>query len=200
MAPVKGDLTASMVVLGLLIQRPDTPARMRNRLDEEVPHGRWSRATAYNNVRSLARQGYIRKVKAGRQSSEDLWEPTQTGVAAFMEYLRDAANAPPALRDAMLLWLEHSEESELPALLAVVQQLEVTAKAEFTAATRHLTAERERGNLGPADGSDWRGRVREMVLSDMALMWGQKALRFKKLGEKLTGEGRELHAEERGGG
>jgi DNA-binding PadR family transcriptional regulator len=195
MAPVKGDLTASMAILGLLIQRPDTASHVRVRLAREFPHGRWSRSIAYNDMKDLAKHELIRRVRAGERQSEDIYEATPEGRAALREWLRDAAKAPPAVRDAMLLWLEHSEESELPEILEVIRELEEIARAEFEAAQTRLNTERALGRLGPPDGSDWHGRVRDAVLGDLVLMCGERCRRLMRMREKLLNQGRELHAQ-----
>jgi DNA-binding PadR family transcriptional regulator len=196
MAQPRGDLTASMAVLGLLIKRPDSPSRLKLRLVEEFPHGRWSRGIAYNDMKSLARRGLVHRVQVGGRPSEDIYAPTSEGIAAFREFIRDAAAAPPALRDAMQLWLEHSDETELPAILDVLSDLEKDAQAEYEAAQTRLNTERALGNLGPPDGSDWHGSMREMVLSDQASMCGRNAVRLKKLRMSLQNKRREVHAQE----
>jgi DNA-binding PadR family transcriptional regulator len=194
MAPVKGDLTASMAILGLLIQQPDMPSHVRVRLAREFPHGRWSRSIAYNDIRELAKHDLIRRIRRGERHSEDIYEATPAGRAALKEWLRDAAKAPPAVRDAMLLWLEHSDESELPEILEVVRELEGIARSEFEAAQTRLNTERALGRLGPEDGSDWHGRMRDAVLSDLVLMCGERCRRLMRLRQRLLNQGRELHA------
>jgi DNA-binding PadR family transcriptional regulator len=182
-----------MAILGLLIERPDTASRLRTRLAREYPHGRWSRSIAYNDVPTLARHGLIKQVQTGDKRSEDIYEVTPEGRAAFKEWLGDAAKAPPSVREAMLLWLEHSDESELPQILQIISEVEEGARAEFEAAQTRLNTERVLGNLGPSDGSDWRGRMRDAVLSELVLMCGERARRLKRLRQKLLDQGRELH-------
>jgi DNA-binding PadR family transcriptional regulator len=195
MAPAKGDLTASMAILGLLIQQPDTPSHVRTRLVREFPHGRWSRSIAYNDVPNLARQGLVRKIRTGEKHSEDLYEATPRGIAAFKELVREAAKAPPSLRDAMQLWLEHSDESELPEMLEAVRKVEESARAEFETAQTRLNTERALGNLGPPDGSDWHGRMRHIVLSELVQICGENTMRMKRLRQKLLNQGREMHTQ-----
>jgi DNA-binding PadR family transcriptional regulator len=200
MAPPKGDLSASMAILALLIRRPDTPSRVRVRLAEEFPHGRWSRSIAYNDVPNLAKQGLIRKTQGGKKKSEDLYEATPEGIATFKEWLSETAGALPPVRDALLLWLEHSEEAELPELIRVVCEAEDAARAEFVGAQVRLNTERALGNLGPADGADWHGQIRYTVLSELMQMCGERAMRLKRLRKKLQGQGRELQTEAPAGG
>jgi len=95
----------------------------------------------------------------------------------------------------MLLWLEHSDESELDEILEVIREVEEEARADFEAARTRLNSERALGNLGPADGSQWRGRMREAVLSELAVICGQRVKQLKRLQSKVKNDGRELHSE-----
>lgn len=148
----KGNLTASMAILGLLIQQPDTTTSIKKRLDREYPHGRWSRSIAHNNIKSLANHGLIRRVRRGETASDDLYEATPQGIAAFRTLLSKAVKEPPPIRDALLLWIEYSDESELPEILKVIKEFEEIARAEYSAAMSLQSIERSLGNFGPPDG------------------------------------------------
>jgi len=189
----KGSLTASMVILGLLIQQPDTTTSIKKRLDREYPHGRWSRSIAHNDIKKLARDGLIRRVRRDGTAAEDLYEATPEGIVAFKALLSKAAREPPPVRDALLLWIKHSDESELPEILKVVKGFEEIARREYSAAMSLESIERSLGNFGPMDGSDWNGRMREALLEERVLRCGQEALRLKKLREKLENNDQGLH-------
>ncbi len=195
MATPKGDLTASIAILSLLIQQPDMPLNLRARLDREFPHGRWSRSIVHGDVPNLARMGLICRVQTGEKKSMDVYEATPKGITACKEWLRDAAKAVPPLRDAMLLWLEHSDESERPALIEALKELETDAQREFEWAQVRLNSERALGRLGPVDGSDWRGHMRDVTLSELVSVWGERVLRLKRIRRKIQNDGRELHGE-----
>jgi hypothetical protein len=51
------------------------------------------------------------------------------------------------------------------------------------------------GNLGPPDDSDWHGRMRNALLSELVLMSGERCKRLMRLRQKVLNKGRELHAE-----
>jgi DNA-binding MarR family transcriptional regulator len=195
MATPKGDLTASMAILSLLVRQAGTPSHLRMRMNREFPHGRWSRSIVHGDVPNLLRRGLIRRVGEGGRRSEDVYEATPEGVAALRGWLREAARAPRPLRDAMQLWLEHSDESELPDVIAVLRELELDARADFEAAQIRLNTERALGRLGPADGSDWHGRVRDAVLGDLVATCGHRVMQLKRLRRKIENEGRDLHRE-----
>jgi hypothetical protein len=182
-----------MAILGLLIQQPDTPSGVKDRLSQEFPHGRWSRNIVYGNMPKLARRGLICRVQEGEEG--DLWKATQRGAAEFKKWLSRAAAAPPPRRDPRLLWLEHSDESEQPEMLRVVRAVEATVRAEFAAAQTRLNTERAAGSFGPSDGSDWQGRMHYAVLKLEVLGCGARLLEMKKLIETIENKGIELHSE-----
>jgi DNA-binding PadR family transcriptional regulator len=192
MAPGNGNLTAGMALLALLDRQPDSAARIRVRLDRAHPHGRWSRSTPYTLFLELAEDGKIRRIRSGEKPSDDLYETTPLGIAALEEYLRKTV-APPPLREPMQAWMQHSDEAELTEIIQVIRELEETCRVEFEEAQKNLKEERMLGNLGPADGSEWRGLMRHAVLADMVTLCGQRAVRFKKLRGRL--ENREMHDE-----
>ena len=95
----KGDLTASMAILGLVVREPDTLAGIRRRLTERFPHSAWSSSVAYADLESLAKQGLVRLTEAGEKRGEDGYEATPEGATRFREWLREASEAAPALHD-----------------------------------------------------------------------------------------------------
>jgi DNA-binding PadR family transcriptional regulator len=180
-----GDLSASMAILGLVIQEPDTAAGVGARLVERFPRARWSRSVAHNDLPSLARQGLVLLVERGAKPSLDRYEATPAGVEQFREWLRASSMAPPMLRDALSAKLAFSEEPDLPGLLEAIREEERICVAEFEDAQMRLNAARRLGQLGPANGSDWAGRVQSAVMTDEAMMWGQRAKRLQCLRQEL---------------
>lgn len=185
--PRNGDVSASMAILGLVIQTPDTAAGVGARLVERFPRARWSRSVAHNDLPSLARQGLVRIVEAGAKPSLDRYEATPQGVEQFRDWLQASSLAPPMLRDALAAKLAFSEEEDLAGLLEAIREEERICTAEFEAAHMRLGAARRLGRLGPADGADWEGRVRSAIMTDEAMMWGQRAKRLQCLRQELEG-------------
>lgn len=170
-----------MAILGLVIQEADTAAGVGARLVERFPRARWSRSVAHNDLPSLARQGLVRVVQRGAKPSLDRYEATGNGVEQFRGWLHASALAPPMLRDALAAKLAFSAREDLPELLQAIRAEERVCIAEFEAAQMRLGAARRLGQLGPANGSDWDGRVRSALMTDEALMWGQRAKRLQCL-------------------
>ncbi len=188
----KGDLSAIMAILGLLVAGPDTQAKLNARFKQEFPDGNWSRSAVHSSLTSLAEQGLILLTLVGAKPSENLYEATPTGLTVFKEWLWEAVRQPPPLREPMQLWLEHSTEADLPEMLKLIDELKRDATNEFAKAQALLNSTREVGDLGSADGSDWQGRVLNAILSERVMIWGHRAVRAKKLRERLK-QTRELH-------
>jgi hypothetical protein len=174
-----------MAILGLVIQEADTAAGVGARLVERFPRARWSRSVAHNDLPSLARQGLVRVVQRGARPSLDRYEATPAGVEQFRGWLRASSMAPPMLRDALSAKLAFSQREDLPRLLEAIREEERICIAEFEAAQMRLGAARRLGQLGPANGSDWAGRVQNAVMTDEAMMWGQRAKRLQCLRQEL---------------
>jgi hypothetical protein len=180
-----GDLSASMAILGLVIQEADTAAGVGARLVDRFPRARWSRSVAHNDLPSLARQGLVRLVERGPKPSLDRYKATPEGVEQFREWLRASSMGPPMLRDVLSAKLAFSAEEDLPGLLQAIREEERICVAEFEDAQMRLGAARRLGQLGPANGSDWAGRVQSAVMTDEAMMWGQRAKRLQCLRQEL---------------
>jgi DNA-binding PadR family transcriptional regulator len=194
MPPAKGDLSALMAILSLLVGGPESRSGIRSRLRREFPSGNWSRSIVDSSLPSLLEKGSVVLVGSGEEPSEEIYEASARGVDEFREWMRGSARAPLPLRDSFLLWIEHSTEAELPSLIQAAREMEEAAKAEFDEARRRLNSERVLGNLGPPDGSDWTGRMRYAVLSETVVIWHQRAARLKSLRLRLS-QGYSKHAE-----
>ncbi len=188
-----------MAILGLVVRKPDTVAGIRKRLTEHFPHAGWSSSVAYSDLDSLAGQGFLRMTEQGEKRGEDRYEATPRGGAHFSEWLREASEAAPALHDATRARLELCAEEDLPAMLPMLQAEEQICADRFDAARLRLTQARRFGRLGPPDGSDGRGRLVYALLTDDILIWGNRALRLKRLREELEGRNNDVEQLEDGG-
>ena len=120
-------------------------------------------------------------VKVGSKRSEDVYEASEDGLAAFKEWLREISRQPPPLREPIQFWLNHSTEDELPDILNAIRKQEKTAAAEFHKIQERLNSERILGRLGQPDGSKWEGKVRNAILNEMALIHGHRAISSRNL-------------------
>jgi DNA-binding PadR family transcriptional regulator len=190
--PRKGDLTASMAILGLVVQKTDTVNSLGARLVERFPHAQWSRSVAHNSLPSLEKQGLVRLVEHGAERALDRYEATDAGVEEFRDWLRASSAAPLALRDAVHAKLELAEEEDVPDLIAAIREEEEACAREFAAASSRLNVEWQLKRLGPAlsggpaqSAPDLRGRVRRALMTDEAMLWGMRARRLRRLRREL---------------
>jgi DNA-binding PadR family transcriptional regulator len=183
--PRKGDFTASMAILGLVVQKADTVNGLGTRLLERFPHAQWSRSVAHNSLPSLEKQGLVRMVDRGAERALDRYEATDEGVDEFREWLHTSSAAPVALRDAVHAKLELAGEEDLPDLIAAIREEEEACALQFAAASSRLNLEWQRKRLGPPTGEDPSGRVRSALMTDEAMLWGMRARRLRRLRQEL---------------
>ncbi|HXA55694.1 MAG TPA: PadR family transcriptional regulator [Solirubrobacteraceae bacterium] len=197
--PRKGDLTASVAILGLIVQRTDTVNGVGTRLIERFPHGQWSRSVAHNSLTSLEKQGLVQMVTRGAERALDRYEATDAGAEEFRDWLRASSAAPVALRDAVHAKLELAAEEDVPDLIAAIREEEEACAREFAAASSRLNVAWQLKRLGPAreqgraagrdqpqpPGNALGGRVRRALMTDEAMLWGMRARRLRRLRHEL---------------
>jgi DNA-binding PadR family transcriptional regulator len=201
MPPPKGDLTATKAILGMFLDGPSTTKNIKARLRREHPHGAWSTSIVNTTIPALVKQKLIMCVFEGSKPAEHCYEITKKGIDEFRAWMAEASRAPPPLRDPFLVWIGNSTEDELPLLIATARQHEETAQVAFDKAQERLNIERERGNLGPADGSDYNGLIRNAILSQRVEDWNSRVELAKHLRLNLTqGHDKHRRAEDSGDG
>ncbi len=192
--PRKGDLTASMAILGLVVQRSDTVNSVGARLVERFPHAQWSRSVAHNSLPNLEKQGLVRLVEHGAERALDRYEATPAGAEEFHDWLRASSAAPLALRDAVHAKLELAEDDDMPDLIAAIRAEEDACAREFAAASSRLNVESQLKRLGAGaqdtgaetvGDNDLRARVKRALLTDEAMLWGMRARRLRRLRREL---------------
>jgi DNA-binding PadR family transcriptional regulator len=192
MPPPKGQLSASMAILSLFVSEPSTAKNITSRLRREFPNDAWSPSIVNTTIPNLVEQGVIVRVREGRKPSEHFYEATDEGISECRRELAKSSRAVPQLRDPFLVWFAHSTEDELDRLLTVAREREETAIKQIETARLRLNIERDIGNLGPADGSDWSGWARYTVLNYRIKALNYEARLAKSLRLSLT-QGHDLH-------
>jgi DNA-binding PadR family transcriptional regulator len=180
-----GDLSASIAVLGLVVERPDTVASVGVRLGERFPRAYFSRNAAHNNLPSLARQGFVEVVNRGAEPSLDRYEATPSGLAHFQKWVRESTAVPPALRDALQGKLEFSGQGDLLALLKTVCEEEDACAREYAVAHRHASAARRLRHRSTGKHVDLSSRLRGIQIVDEANLWSLMVQRLRRLREEL---------------
>lgn len=119
-----GNPAPRMMVLGLVIQRPDTMASVARRLADQFASASFPKTSAYGNLRRLAKEGYVRVIAQGPPGKPTLnrYEATPEGIDHFRQWLR-CTELPPIVRDATQYKLELlGGHEELAALIRLVRE------------------------------------------------------------------------------
>lgn len=174
-----------MMVLGLVIQQSDTVAGVARRLADQFTVARFPNGSAYDNLPSLARKGYVRLIAKGPPD-----EPTRNRYAATpdgVEYLRTwlrSTELPPMIRDALQCKLEFVEHEDVAALLGLVREQEEVYTAAYDFARARVLRE-QRARRAKNKLMDARSRLRTIQHKDEATLWGLMSKRLERLGDEL---------------
>jgi DNA-binding PadR family transcriptional regulator len=187
MPPSSGDATPRMMVLGLVIQQPDTAAGVGRRLAEQFASARFPRSSAHKNLPNLAERGYIRLVERGSEPSLDRYEATPAGLEHLRRWLL-GSTLPPTIRDALQGKLEFLEVEDLAALVRVVREEEKAYTYACHIAHARVLQEQRSRRRAQAGATDWRVRLRGIQSKDEATLWSMLSQRL----ERLLGELEEL--------
>jgi DNA-binding PadR family transcriptional regulator len=181
-------MSASMAVLGLVVQRPDTIAGVAFRLSETFPRARWSPGAAHSNMPNLTKQGLLRVAQEGPEPTLDRYEATPRGVEEFRQWLARSSSLPPALRDGLQAKLEFIEFEELAGFIETVRKAERDCRSEYAAAHGRWKAF---GSLGSPDSAPetteepLRHKLKAVQLVDEVMLWGAQAKRLASLRSQL---------------
>jgi DNA-binding PadR family transcriptional regulator len=189
--PRTGEISSSMAVLGLVIQRPDTIAGVAFRLSQTFPRARWSPGAAHSNMPNLAKQGLLRVVSRGSESTLDLYEATAKGIAEFNKWMVRVISLPPALRDGLQARLEFIDRGEPVALLEMVREAQRGCRLEYAEAHKrwkaftNLGARSQREDVTSEQALSH--ELKGIQLMDEVMLWGAQAKRLTNLCEQLEG-------------
>jgi hypothetical protein len=197
------ELPGSMVVLGLVIENPnDTVSSIGERLDHRFQRARFSRSIAHTALPRLAEARRVRcTYRAPRdERSQDRYEATRKGFAAFRAWMYDLASeeslgARPALREATYGRVELCRLGDLPRLIEIARKEQKVSADLYQMATMRLRVHfRERG-----DPVDYERKVREVLLYLDPMHWAARAERYKVMADRLEEIRREALPEARDG-
>src|SRR5580704_80295 len=183
----RGDLSASMAILGLLIQQSDTASGLALRIEKEFRSMRWSKSIAHSTVPSLAKQGFVRLIEKGAKDSLDRYEVTREGVEEFRGWLRESVAVPPAFRDVLHAKLALVGDEDLPWVVEAIKDQEELCQQQAEKAQVRLNEARREGLL--------KSRALSAMMTDEVRLWRQAVGRLQRLREDLedgdeeTGDG-----------
>ncbi len=174
----KGEMSASMAVLGILARAPDTLAGVGRHLAREFPRARFARSVVHNSLSSLERQGLVRVTEKGRERSLDRYCVTEQGRDSFRKWLRDFSALTPVVRDGLNAKLAFADPEDLPPLLAAVRAAQRACAQEYATAHARFLAARV-ANGGRDDG--WSVELQRAMIGDEVTMWLFHVKRLQRL-------------------
>lgn len=180
-----GDAAPQMMVLGLVVQQPDTVAGVSRRLSDQFASARFAKGAAHGNLPSLAQKGYVRLVEPGPpgEPTRDRYEATSEGRGHFLEWLH-SSELPLIVRDVLQCKLEFLQPEDLVAMLRGVRELEDSFTAMCDAARARVLRE-QRSRRARSEPVDWRVKLRGIQSRDEANLWSLMSQRLEHLGDEL---------------
>jgi DNA-binding PadR family transcriptional regulator len=179
-------LSAGEAVLGLVIERPDSAARLGQRLVERFRSAQFTRSTGHNALSRLARQGLVRAVAdVAAPEGEERYEATPLGVEHFRAWLRASSTAAPALREELHAKVEFCAPEDLPPLIDAICAEERACARMFAAAQGRLSEAELVAPRPSTEAERFSQLTRSAALRDEAAMWGMRFKRLERLRARL---------------
>lgn len=185
-----GKSEPQMIILGLVIQQPDTIAGVNRRLADQFPSAHFAKGAANGNLRSLADKGYVHLIERGPpgEPTRDRFEATDEGRTHFLQWLHKS-EVPMRIRDVMQFKLELVEREDLPIMLRVVRELEEAAITMCDIARARVLREqrsrRVRAQRFSGEDEYLRWRVQHIRSKDGANLWSMMSQRLEQVGDEL---------------
>ena len=191
-----GDAAPQIIVLGLVIQQPDTIAGIGRRLADQFTTARFAKGSSHGNLPSLAGKGYVRMIEAGPpgEPTLDRYEATDQGREHFADWMR-RSELPPQVRDLLQCKLELMDRDDVAALLRTVRELEEAFTLMCDVARARVLRE-QRARRARTRPVSWRVKLRGIQSKDDANLWSLMSQRLENLGDELEELLEEIAAEE----
>lgn len=181
-----GELSASMAVLGLVIEEPDCAAGIAQRLAKRFRPARFAPSTAHMALPRLEDQGFVRRVELDDAADppQCSYEATPSGIARFRRWLRTCPASLPALREELHARIDLAQPTDLERVIAIADSERLACEREYAAAYGRL-AEAQQFARRRGASTEWSELVREVVMVDEAMIWGYRAARLERLRARL---------------
>jgi hypothetical protein len=196
------ELPGSMVVLGLLIERPgQSVAEVAQSLETRFSHSRFDPATAHAALPQMARGGRrpprvrcIHGTPGRGPRAQDRYVPTDDGIKVYRAWMHAVPNesGPPALREALYGRIELCTLEELPELIRIAREEALIARDMYSQASLALKQHREDERENETDGDDltdldYLRMVREVLLHVTPEHWGHRHRHMEDIRRLLEG-------------
>jgi DNA-binding PadR family transcriptional regulator len=175
----QSEMSAGEIVLGLLIEHPDTCYHLDKRIAERLGSAQFSRGAASRAVERLMERKLVRpaagepraelRIVGGRKKT--VYEVTPAGVEHFEHWLHASTQTPPVreeLHAKIALW----GSTELPRLIEIVREAEWSCMQQLQDLNRTMRAERE-----ASAESEWE-RTMQLIVSAGEVTWWDARIKW----------------------
>lgn len=176
-----GDMTAKMMVLGVMASRPGTAGELQKRLEDLWPAARFESNAAYNSLPVLAEAGYAHVVEEGTRQVDSRYEITEAGWAHIRKWVADWP-PDPVLREPIHAKARLAKVEQLSEIIAMARaQAERCAEESDRAHGKLTSRERLLAKAPPRDvEEELDAALMVAQFEDEALAWSDLAARRQK--------------------
>jgi DNA-binding PadR family transcriptional regulator len=175
----QSEMSAGEIVLGLLLERPDTCYQLDKRMAERLGSAQFSRGAAAGAVRRLQERDLVRPLESAENGMgpglravdgrrKTIYEPTPAGVEHFRRWLRASTQTPPVreeLHAKIALW----GSEDVSRLIEIVREAEMSCTLQLQELNRRTRLERQR-----MDTSEWEREMQLIVIAGEVTWWDSR--------------------------
>ncbi|MGP8241632.1 MAG: hypothetical protein ACLQQB_07690 [Solirubrobacteraceae bacterium] len=182
----QSEMSAGEIVLGLLLERPDTCYQLDKRMAERLGSAQFSRGAAAGAVRRLQERDLVRpaepqarvidrgatvspigqRVVDGRRKT--VYEPTPAGAEHFRRWLRASTQTPPVreeLHAKIALW----GSEDVSRLIEIVREAEMSCTLQLQELNRRARLERQ-----DTEASEWEREMQLIMIAGEVTWWDSR--------------------------
>ena len=172
----QSEMSAGEIVLGLLLERPDTCYQLDKRMAARLGSAQFSRGAAAGAVKRLQERDLVRPVEDedgtglrvvdGRRKT--VYEATSAGVQHFKGWLRASTQTPPVreeLHAKIALW----GSEDVSRLIEIVREAEMSCTLQLQELNRRARLERQR-----MEASEWELEMQLIVIAGEVTWWDSR--------------------------
>jgi DNA-binding PadR family transcriptional regulator len=185
----QSEVSAGEIVLGLLVERPDTCYQLDKRMAERLGSAQFSRGAAAGAVKRLLERDFVRPAeraermrsrtsaatavdgRAADRRRKTVYEPTPAGVEHFRRWLRASTQTPPVreeLHAKIALW----GSEDLTRLIEIVREAEMACTLQLRELNRRMQFERR------ANGANEWARTMQLIVISGEVAWWDTRIRW----------------------
>jgi DNA-binding PadR family transcriptional regulator len=175
----QSEMSAGEIVLGLLIEQPDSCYQLDKRIAERLASAQFSRGTASRAVERLLERDFVRPAEVEEQAGlrvvdgrkKTIFEATPAGAEHFERWLRTSTQIPP-VREELHAKIALCRFAELPRLIEIVREAEFACARQLEAQNRQVRAGRQ-----ATGASEWE-RTLQLIMSSGEVTWWDARIKW----------------------